>query len=612
MFEFFRFPHVVSLFWSPGLFWLRAISSSLIALAFFLMPAVLAQIVRRRKDIYFGSIFPWFSTFLVACGIARLMDVVTLWYPVYWVSGWLNAVTAAISAIALVVLIRISVVSLATPNELGDQRFQVLIEDAPDAILQVDAAGTIVIANRTAETMFGDTREELLGTNVDLLIPSDRRSEHSIYRDDFAHAATARAMGKGIDDLRARRKDGSEVSVEIGLSPVETTAGIHVTAVIRDVTDRKHAEQQLQHALAQLNSLMESTTVCVMAMDSDWKVNYVNGNAKALLQVQGEMLGMTLWEAFPVDQPAIRELLLKVMETRQPASYEKYYKPLDLSVTVQAHPWDEGGVAIFFSDVSEQKRMQHELDWERVMREQRLEVLARFSAGIAHEMKNPLAIIHARASDLAEMAEDSEISPGDVTKTCASIVKTSERALRILRGLAALAREGSNDPMLKAEVGEMVKQAIELVQARYREQGILLEAIVPDGLPAVECRETQIGQVLMNLLNNAFDAVDASPDSERWVRVEASSEGEPGDALERVLIDVIDGGPELSAEVKEHLMETFYTTKPLGGGIGIGLSVSRAIADDHNGSLQLRECSGHTCFRLSLPVRVAKPTGVAA
>jgi C4-dicarboxylate-specific signal transduction histidine kinase len=116
----------------------------------------------------------------------------------------------------------------------------------------------------------------------------------------------------------------------------------------------------------------------------------------------------------------------------------------------------------------------------------------------------------------------------------------------------------------------------------------------------------------MNLLNNAFDAVDASPDSERWVRVEASVEGVPGDASERLLIDVIDGGPELSAEVKEHLMETFYTTKPLGGGIGIGLSVSRAIADDHGGSLQLRDCDGHTCFRLSLPVRVKKHTEVAA
>jgi len=370
--------------------------------------------------------------------------------------------------------------------------------------------------------------------------------------------------------------------------------------------------EDMAKANRQMASVLESTTICVMAVDNAWRVNYVNGNARNLLKVQGEMLGMTLWEAFPVDQPANRELLLKVMETRQPASYEKYYQPLNLTATVQAHPWDNGGVAIFFSDISAQKKMQHDLDWERVMREQRLEILARFSAGIAHEMKNPLAIIHARASDLAEMAEEGDTPPEDVARTCASIVKTSDRALRILRGLAALAREGSNDPMQKADVGEMVKQAIELVQARYREQGILLEAHVPDGLPAVDCREVQIGQVLMNLLNNAFDAVDASPDSERWVRVEASLETASGDALDCLLINVIDGGPELSEEVREHLMETFYTTKPLGGGLGIGLSVSRAIADDHGGSLQLEDCEGHTCFRLSLPVQAARHAEVAA
>ncbi len=243
---------------------------------------------------------------------------------------------------------------------------------------------------------------------------------------------------------------------------------------------------------------------------------------------------------------------------------------------------------------------------------QRVEVLARFSAGIAHEIKNPLAIIHARASDLAELAEEGETPREEVTKTCASILKTSDRALRILRGLAALAREGSNDPMQRAEVGEMVKQAVELVQARYWKGGIAIETELPDNLPAVECREVQIGQVLMNLLNNACDAVDASPACDRWVRLKASTEGVPGSAPERLLIDVIDGGPELTAEVKEHLMETFYTTKPLGGGIGIGLSVSRSIAVDHGGSLELRDCDGHTCFRLSLPVRVGQPSGVAA
>jgi C4-dicarboxylate-specific signal transduction histidine kinase len=360
-------------------------------------------------------------------------------------------------------------------------------------------------------------------------------------------------------------------------------------------------------------SVLENTTVCVIAADSKWKVHYINSNAAKLLKVEGDIQGMTLWDVFPGQQASERDVLMKVMETRQPASFEGYYMPLDLSSTAQVHPWDGGGIAVFFSDVSEQKRLQRELERERATRNQRIEVLAQFSAGLAHEIKNPLAIIHARASDLAELAADGNAPPVDaVAKACGSIVKTSDRALRILRGLEALARDGTHDPKRKADVGGMMHLAAELVQRRYETHGIALNITVPSGLPGVECREVQVGQVLLNLLNNAFDAIDISLASERWVRIEASVEQSAGDDGERVLIDVVDSGPALTEETKEHLMEAFYTTKPRGEGIGIGLSVSRAIAEEHGGNLDLRDCDGHTCFRLSLPVHAAEAEKVAA
>jgi PAS domain S-box-containing protein len=722
-----QLQHDLSFLWKPQLRWLDVLSDSFIALTYFLITFALIGIVRKRKDIPFNRAFFCVVGFIIACGITRAMQVVTLWFPIYWVSGPLEVLTAAISIATLVMLGRASPSILAIPDKMADHKFSELIEDAPDAILEVDAKGTIILANQTAETMFGYRREELLGSNVDLLVPVGNRSRHKDHRQGFVHSGTARVMGQGMGDLYARRKDGSEVSVEIGLNPVKTEDGIHTTAVIRDVTERKRTEQQLERTVVQLNSLLESTTVCVLAVDSAWTIHYLNRNAASLLSVDRDIQGMTLWDAFPAQLPEERTILRKVMETRQPAWYESFYPPLDLTTTVQAHPWEDGGVAVFFSDISgqrrlereleianrraesvlentnvgifavdrdwvfryvnedakkllkardllgkdmwksfpgmtaettermrqvmstrtpagfdsyyppldlsthlsvnpweeggitvcfsdisEQKRMQRELDWERVMREQRLEVLARFSAGIAHEIKNPMAIIHARASDLVELAANGEVlSAAVVTRTCESIVKTSDRVIRILRGLAALAREGANEPMLGASPGEMVEQAIELVQVRYRTNGIQIDSIVPDGLPLVECREVQIGQVLLNLLNNSFDAIEASKTSERWVRVEASRVSSE-EGVEQLLIDVVDSGPALSTEVIEHLMEPFYTTKPFGGGIGIGLSVSRAIVTAHGGTLELRDCHGHTCFRLTLPVNAVRVDGVAA
>ena len=132
---------------------------------------------------------------------------------------------------------------------LAERKFRELIENAPDAILQVDPMGLIILANRTAELVFGYHRDELIGMSVDALVPETARSRHSAHRNKFEAAGESRPMGVGLD-LHALRKDGSQFPVEISLSPNRTEGGINITAVIRDVTERKRAEQQI-HSLEQ-------------------------------------------------------------------------------------------------------------------------------------------------------------------------------------------------------------------------------------------------------------------------------------------------------------------------------------------------------------------------
>jgi PAS domain S-box-containing protein len=128
---------------------------------------------------------------------------------------------------------------------LADGKFRELIENAPDAILQVDPSGRIVIANRTAELIFGYSREELLGENVDILVPAMVRGRHREHRASFARSPQLRPMGRGME-LSALRKDGIEIPVEISLSPLRRENGINVTAVIRDVSERRQTEAQLR------------------------------------------------------------------------------------------------------------------------------------------------------------------------------------------------------------------------------------------------------------------------------------------------------------------------------------------------------------------------------
>ena len=481
-----------------GLLRLHLVSESLIALACFPISIALLRIVRSRRGFRFNGVLFFLAASMMACGLTYGVELVTQWRPALWVSVAIEAAAALGLLAVLVVLLRITPNILTVPHKLADSRFRELIEDAPDAILQVDERGTIVIANRTAERMFGYSRQELLGSNVDQLVPQSHRAAHAEQRAGFLRSGVSVPMEKRVGDLHARRKDGTEFPAEIGLSPVRTEAGLFVTAVVRDVTDRKRLERELQQ--------------------------------------------------------------------------------------------------------------------ERELRGQRIEVLARLAADLAHEIKNPLAIVHARASDLNEMAAQAETLPASVVaQSCDSIVKTTERAIRVIRGVQALAHEGSHDPMQKTDVRGLIDQAVELSKTRYATHGIALDAVVPDGLPLVECREVQIEQVLVNLLNNAFDAIDGDVCSRPWVQVRVSMQppSELTGGVEAVRIDVLDGGPGVSPENRARLMETFFTTKPRGAGIGIGLSVSRTIAQDHGGSLELLDSEGPTCFRLTLPVLARRAEGAA-
>ncbi len=133
-----------------------------------------------------------------------------------------------------------------TEDELAahaDQRLRELLEAAPDAILQVDESGRIVLLNRTAEEMFGYRREELLGAPVEILVPLELRKAHNGHRSRYADHPATRAMGSGLV-LEAVRKDGTRFPVEISLSP--SPGALRTTAIVRDVTARKLAEDQLR------------------------------------------------------------------------------------------------------------------------------------------------------------------------------------------------------------------------------------------------------------------------------------------------------------------------------------------------------------------------------
>jgi C4-dicarboxylate-specific signal transduction histidine kinase len=277
--------------------------------------------------------------------------------------------------------------------------------------------------------------------------------------------------------------------------------------------------------------------------------------------------------------------------------------PVDISLSPLT---TEGGTLVLAAirDVSQRVAMQAQLDTSRmqVVSSARLSALGMMAGSVAHEINNPLGIIHAYASNLLERAGNGDLSVPDVEKACSRIVETTERIASIVRGLRHIAREGSGDPFAPASVREIVGRALELCRERFRIHSIRLITPEVDASLRVRCREVQIAQILLNLLQNAFDAI-SEIDGDRWIEVQLELE------REKIAFSVIDSGPGISHDVRERIMEPFFTTKPVGKGTGLGLSISRSIAQDHGGELRYEERDGHTCFSLILPISQEEPSG---
>ena len=147
---------------------------------------------------------------------------------------------------------------IAREHGTAMERFRELLEAAPDAIIEVDAEGKIVLLNAATERTFGYSREELLGKTVDQLVPQELRAAHVNHRLAYSKYPARRPMGTGLH-LQGQRKDGTRFPVEISLSPVQGTQGCHVSAVIRDVSDRQKSEREFRDMQDRLTAELSVT-----------------------------------------------------------------------------------------------------------------------------------------------------------------------------------------------------------------------------------------------------------------------------------------------------------------------------------------------------------------
>jgi PAS domain S-box-containing protein len=261
---------------------------------------------------------------------------------------------------------------------------------------------------------------------------------------------------------------------------------------------------------------------------------------------------------------------------------------------IRGHDGSPRFLLIVAEDVTSERQAR-----ETVVHSAKLASLGEMAGSIAHEINNPLGVIHGNAVIMGRLLSRTPLDQGMLANLATAIVSTSERIEAIVKGLRVFSRQGEADPLRAEKIRDIIESATGLCAERFKSNGIELRVKLPPDDIAIACRHVQIGQVVLNLLNNAFDAVIKLPSP--WVEIEVQ---EHSDAVE---LRITDSGLGIPEAVRKRIMEPFFTTKEVGKGTGIGLSISAGIMQHHGGSLSYdAECS-NTRFVARFPKTVAGP-----
>jgi PAS domain S-box-containing protein len=436
-----------------------------------------------------------------------------------------------------------------------------LLAAAPDALLVVDATGTIVFVNDQAEKLFGWTAADLVGQLIECLVPPQFSGRHPSLRGGYAAYPTTRPMGAGLE-LCAIRKDGTQLPVEISLSGFTTSEGALVAAAIRDVTDTRRADEWFR-------AVLESAPDALVGVDSAGRIDLLNAQAERLFG----------WSA--------EDLLGREIEILVPTS------ALGSFARRQAtHGIDPASRRTDVRDAT--VRTEIEADRQRqvlaTQREQshQLESLGQLAGGVAHDFNNLLGVILNYNTLVERRVTDPELL-ADLGEMRAA----AERAAALTRQLLTFARRDVANPEA-LDVNEMVRGVAAMLD---RTLGELIEfrLDLAEAPVVVLADRHQLEQIVLNLAINARDAMPSGGSLTISTRTSEVAEPRYDDQTRPafdVVLEVIDTGEGMSPQVVSRAFEPFFTTKPRGEGTGLGLATVYGIVRQNGGEVTIRSAPG--------------------
>ena len=504
----------------------------------------------------------------------------------------------------------------ARPFESDGEHYLRILDTAPDALVVVRPDATIAYANLQTEKLFGQNRRALIGQPLEILIPERFRPAHTGHIARFFAHPNVRPMGSGLQ-LYGRRADGSEMPIEVSLSPVETAEGTMVCAALRDITERRGIEMTAKLNADRLASAVESIQDAFALFDADDRLVLCNSVYRQLLghSTSGPILGKRydeLLDAWIVDLAFADDDARTHFRSERLAQRRAPTGPFDVrtrdgrSLRVTDRRTVEGGIVKTIWDLTDDVRRNEELLEARAAAEVASAAKSEFLSSMSHELRTPLNAILGFAQLLQR--DKKEPLSARHKERVDQILKGGEHLLRLIDDVLDLARIEAGKISISTEpvgVAEVIQEVMTTLETTAERSGIRIElAALPPKLSAITVDRTRFAQILMNFGSNAIKYNRPGGKVSFVVSL-------PGE--DHLRVKVIDTGIGIPKDQQDKLFQPFHRagqeTGPIEG-TGIGLTITKRLALLMGGAIGYRSVSDEgsefwvdlPCHRAGFPV----------
>jgi PAS domain S-box-containing protein len=480
-----------------------------------------------------------------------------------------------------------------------------VLDAIPARVVVVDRDLRYVYANAEALRFWGLSAEDVIGQRVVDVVGEQRFGPYVPALHRVWGGERMRWEGWAEYERHGRRYI-QEVAMPFARSGDEVNA---IIAFGRDLTEFKLQAEALAQKVAELqraealkSAIVDHAQAALVSTDAQGRIVEFN---PAAVQMFGMAREAALGCAFASlmqggSEPPAEALAHGSRSERLARRSDGSAFPVEM-VVWRTDVGDTSYATASITDISERQRAAETIERQRdaLRQTEKLSALGSLLAGVAHELNNPLAIVVGRAGLLQEKAEGTPLAD-DARR----IHEAADRCARIVRTFLNMARQR---PAVRApvQVNDIVQAAADMLGYTLRSHGVSLQLLLADELPPVQADSDQIGQVVLNLIVNAQQAL-ASHAGERRIEISSGVEQRRPEREPRVWLSVADSGPGVPEALRATIFEPFFTTKGEGAGTGLGLAVSRGIVQQHGGDLVVQAAGAAgpqgAVFRVSLPV----------